>query len=630
MDLFTRQRLHSYHDDQFNIDVEELDENSPKCDQPANINVTLKDHQLTLLYRAKEYENRSIKLSEFRSLANVACQDDFFDTKIGVIADRVGSGKTYIALSLILTNQNASTVQKVIKNAGANNISFHLSNTKEVMHASIIVIPFSLCHQWETYIKNFSPSIKYKLVNKTKIIQEMSDKIRENYSNIDIFVVTSTFYQKFVDISRREQLKYRRVVFDEADSITINQCPCLEANFYWFITASYGNLLYPRGFARSDSQTHRFIWYADGLKSTGYIRNIFTDLYYSVPRDIFKTIILKNSEAYVQRSIELPPLLTHFIQCHTPQSISVLNGIVDKNIITCLNAGDIQGALNYVKPSQKLSEENIIQLVIEKYQNQLETVSSRLPIIEQLQYTTGEEKNQEIDSINKKIQDIQKTIELIKERVTSSDVCNICYDEYETKTVVTCCQNSFCFKCINLWINRKAVCPLCKTKLENNMLFVCDETQKEHTHIRDKVEEEKITIGNVHGFVKTYDKYKNLEVLLENKKQGKILIFSNYDTSFTSIFPVLDKLHIRYDFLKGNGNHVRNIIDKYKNGDISVLLVNTRFYGSGFNLENTSDIIMFHKFDNEIEKQVIGRGQRIGRNCPLNIWYLVHDNEHHT
>ena len=33
---------------EFNIDVDELTEQSPKSDQPSNINVTLKDHQLTL------------------------------------------------------------------------------------------------------------------------------------------------------------------------------------------------------------------------------------------------------------------------------------------------------------------------------------------------------------------------------------------------------------------------------------------------------------------------------------------------------------------------------------------------------------------------------------------------------
>ena len=45
------------------------------------------------------------------------------------------------------------------------------------------------------------------------------------------------------------------------------------------------------------------------------------------------------------------------------------------------------------------------------------------------------------------------------------------------------------------------------------------------------------------------------------------------------------------------------------------------------NFENASDIIFVHKMDLSIEKQVIGRAQRIGRKETLNIIYLEHENE---
>jgi SNF2 family DNA or RNA helicase len=72
---------------------------------------------------------------------------------------------------------------------------------------------------------------------------------------------------------------------------------------------------------------------------------------------------------------------------------------------------------------------------------------------------------------------------------------------------------------------------------------------------------------------------------------------------------------------------INNTVERYKNGSIQVLLVNTMSYGSGLNLENTTDIVMFHKFDTEIEKQVIGRAQRYGRSESLNVWYLLYENE---
>ena len=65
----------------------------------------------------------------------------------------------------------------------------------------------------------------------------------------------------------------------------------------------------------------------------------------------------------------------------------------------------------------------------------------------------------------------------------------------------------------------------------------------------------------------------------------------------------------------------------FEMGDLDILLINIYNYGSGMNLQCATDIVMFHKFDKNIEKQVIGRGQRFGRKGSLNIHYLLNKNE---
>ena len=45
------------------------------------------------------------------------------------------------------------------------------------------------------------------------------------------------------------------------------------------------------------------------------------------------------------------------------------------------------------------------------------------------------------------------------------------------------------------------------------------------------------------------------------------------------------------------------------------------------NLEMTTDIIIYHKLTKDLERQVIGRGQRLGRTCVLNVHHLCYDNE---
>ena len=40
------------------------------------------------------------------------------------------------------------------------------------------------------------------------------------------------------------------------------------------------------------------------------------------------------------------------------------------------------------------------------------------------------------------------------------------------------------------------------------------------------------------------------------------------------------------------------------------------------------DILVYHRMSKDLEKQVIGRAQRLGRTVPLNITYLCHENEY--
>ena len=58
-----------------------------------------------------------------------------------------------------------------------------------------------------------------------------------------------------------------------------------------------------------------------------------------------------------------------------------------------------------------------------------------------------------------------------------------------------------------------------------------------------------------------------------------------------------------------------------------MLLLNSNHCGSGINLENTSDLVIYHDMTDSKITQVIGRAQRPGRTSKLNIWRLLNDYE---
>ena len=69
----------------------ELNDDSPSMNQPTDIKIRMKDHQLTMLARCIRTES-----DQFVTTANLNIR-----SSMGIICDSVGSGKSLIALALI-------------------------------------------------------------------------------------------------------------------------------------------------------------------------------------------------------------------------------------------------------------------------------------------------------------------------------------------------------------------------------------------------------------------------------------------------------------------------------------------------------------------------------------------------
>ena len=55
---------------QYKINVHELDENSTTIEQPNDLKINLKPHQLTLLNKCIEFENNRIKLKNYKNITD--------------------------------------------------------------------------------------------------------------------------------------------------------------------------------------------------------------------------------------------------------------------------------------------------------------------------------------------------------------------------------------------------------------------------------------------------------------------------------------------------------------------------------------------------------------------------------
>ena len=607
----------------FDLNVYELGPDDPKAPQPLtadpNCKVELKPHQLTLLQRCIDFEQGKLRIDHFSLVKQrhpSLTADDYMHTNVGIIGDKMGAGKSYVVLGLVGNRAQCDAKQYRIQTFGNNKVVMQISDTHTVYNTSVLIVPHILCMQWKDYVDAYSSDLKYVLITNLKALEPFrkNANLIENYQ---LIILSASMHNSLANLLLIHRMKIKRVIYDEVDSMSLPNSMEIPARFSWFVTASYGNLIYPRGYRTLDDRAMRYVYHATGLKNNGYVRNLFSDLA-GMTREFLNVLVLKNRDAYVDESFHVEPPLVQFIRCKEPNMIGVLNGLVDRHVMECLNANDERSAIELIDSRQRHSENNIINILIRKYNDDLHNINVNHQAVSMMNYINTADKQQRLQRLEERRTEIQRKIDSITERITSTMLCPVCYDDITNKSV-TPCGHAFCFKCIHVWINLNSHCPMCKAILTQRDVLVIDRERR-----LEEVETTRVVTTS-----DAYDKIQNLMIILGNRRPGaKFLIFSSYDTTFNRIMEKLEETpDIKFSCLKGNKNSIKQKLLNYRNSDLDVLLVNATNYGSGLNLENTTDVIMFHKCDSEIEKQVIGRAQRAGRTSRLNLWYMVHDNE---
>ena len=138
-----------------NISPSELTKEDPIFSERIESNVELKTHQLVCLNKCIELENAPIEMNS----------TDYVSVKsnIGILGDKVGSGKSYVILALIMINQRPLNIYNKQNVFGQYNSIYIEYNrpTLNKLNTNIIVCSFGLIDQWEHYIKTFNKNFSF-------------------------------------------------------------------------------------------------------------------------------------------------------------------------------------------------------------------------------------------------------------------------------------------------------------------------------------------------------------------------------------------------------------------------------------------------------------------------------------
>jgi SNF2 family DNA or RNA helicase len=314
----------------------------------------------------------------------------------------------------------------------------------------------------------------------------------------------------------------------------------------------------------------------------------------------------------------MPQIIDTTILCEQPISHRILNGIVSTSVQNMLHAGNIEGALQELGVNSD-TPMNIIDAVTKEREKELERLRKTLAFKETMDYATPQAKTQALESLQAKISSVQQQIKSFKERLESVQIeeCPICYDDpKQTSAMLTpCCHRLFCAPCILQSLSRTCSCPMCRGNIKPNELIKLINEKKEK-------KKEKKEDAN-----KLLSKPKQLLKFLKENPEARVLIFSRYDNPFVSLERDCEEQGISYHTLRGNKDVIAATIKSFEKGEKRVLFLPTHSMGAGLNLVSASHVILLHAMTPEEESQAVGRAYRLGREEPLTIVRLLHQDE---
>ena len=558
-----------------------------KSPQPKNLSVQLKDHQLKLVHYMEHFES-----GEKIPITN----QSYIYTHFGFICDKVGSGKSFVILGVISNNiliKNQSDRDKCIFfNKGVEVYSKLVRNTANCLPLNIIVVPHGIVCQWIDYIKKATPTLRFFTIKTSKDYEQF---VGLDLSEIDLLLVSST---KFNGVAKHfEGFTISRLIFDEVDSINIPNCLHINAKFTWLISSSVNTIF------KCDT------------RNIGFLRSL--TLILNSNSEFLQYLILKNPDDVVEQSLALSEPIVNKIICKENINLRVLSGIIDHSVCVMVNAGAVKEAINSLQIEQT-DEVSLVSVVCKGLLTELHNKEIEYKMKQKMVFSSTRAKEQALELVTNKISEIKNKISQVQERIRETDMDPITYEDIENPVITKCCQNKFDFKSLTQALQKNKSCPMCRSIITPSMLvYVNDE-------LDSKVSDEKVSDYNYAN----YDKFENLRYLLMNKiKDRKMLIFSEFDESFYKIYQILGELDIKYKFIQGSSAVIKHTVNEYKQGSLEALLLNARNFGAGLNLENTKDIIILHKMNSDLDKQVIGRAQRLGRSEPLRVWRILYQNE---
>ena len=536
------------------------------------MNIQLFPHQINSINRMEDLE----KSFDIKGLGPTRCK-----TKMGILGDIPGYGKSFSIVSL-MARDNMEWKEGGIYQHNINWLTgpghmyeFYYQENFTKIRENLLVVSTSIISQWDAYLK-FS-NLKVYVVTTRKAIEKFTP------NSVDVVLLSSNMYNLFImHIQNQGNFCWKRFIYDEPGVTHIPSMKPINAGFYWFITATSDDLYLTAG--RRGYGGH-------------FLHSVFRCLTY----ETVGILTIKNTEDEIKKSFKMPETVFTYHKCLNPFLLKVVKNHISNDINIMIQAGNIRGALEALGGGG--GDGNIIDIVTKRKKDELEIAEFKVNYYQQRMpiYTSEYDRWKcRVEVLNNEIADLEEKYKNIK-----AEDCCICYNNLQNPVLLPKCQHIFCGACILEWYKTQTTCPLCRTQGELSELI--------HINFGGDPLEEKTNLPEI------LSKQNTIVKIIQTCGNGKYIIFSDYDETFNQLKSLFLETSINWIELTGTSSTKNKKLLSFKTGNTNVIFLNSKVNCAGINLEEATDIILYHDMDYSVQSQIIGRANRIGRKHNLTV-----------
>jgi hypothetical protein len=412
-------------------------------------------------------------------------------------------------------------------------------------------------------------------------------------------------------------LSWGRVMIDEAHDL-LPKLPAMRFMFAWLISATY---------------TEIALYLASRRGTTGF----GASLNRVVTPTRIHLMAVKGTESFVVKSFTIPETTDMTYLCRLQATLAAIQEFLTPAVKDRVNAGDIHGAIQMMGGKSE-TENDLVDLVTRDLVRDIANKRRGEDYLRGLDIPDAD-RAARLATIAGSIRSLEDRLASIRARLTqlSDKECEICGDPYVNPLFLSC-THVYCAGCMMQWFNSSAgtrmagggyakTCPSCRAPIQGRDLVA----------IRAPLTPTRAAASGSAGASTSaaaeaeaaaanepVSKLDTLIRILRANPTGRFLVFSRVD--MWNILHRLTEENIPTTELKGTTTQMMNKLASFENNTIRVILLNTRYAGSGIEITCATDVVLFHTMGQDAT-QAIGRANRVGRTTSLRVHRLLYPHE---